>query len=291
MDRLKIIAPSRMHDYFTEGGYFSLGDMVDMLSRAGFAGIDMSLENLSRFGGASNAVLYNVKRQAEEKKITLDTAHLSFFMPDPDGEEFTSRYIPELRREIDACAFLGIKNAVIHPIAYHARHKALEEWIIKNIEFLSPICAYAKERGVRLLIENMAGHSEKFDHLYGSTASEIRLLAKLLDCGNCYDTGHANITGLNQGEEIMALADTLELVHIHDNDGTVDNHRIPRDKGCNVNWCGVAAALRYIGYSGAIDMEIKTSHLPRDVGSRYDVYKLALKRGEQLRNEILQRKQ
>ncbi len=289
MDRLQIIAPSRMHDYFAEGGYFSSGDMVDTLSRIGFEGIDMSLENLSRFDGASRAVLYNIVRKAAEKKITLCATHLSFYMPDPDSEEFDSKYISELKAGIDATAFMGIKHAVIHPVAYHARKKSLEEWILKNVEYLSPLAEYAKARGVRLLVENMSGRSEKFDHLYGSTASEIHLLAKILDCGNCWDTGHANISGLDQSKEILILEDTLELIHIHDNDGVVDDHRIPRDKGCTVDWCGVVEALRKIGYIGAIEMEIKTSHLPRDVGYRTEVYKLALKRGQQIRENILRR--
>ncbi len=289
MDRLKIIAPSRMHDYYAEGGYFSSSDMIDTLSSIGFEGIDMSLENISRFDGAQRAVIYNIVRRAKDKKISLDATHLSFYMPDPDSEEFTQKYIPELKAGIDATAFMGVKNAVIHPVAYHTRQKTLEEWILKNVEFLSPLVQYASERGVKLLIENMSGHREKFDHLYGSTANEIHLLAKILDCGNCWDTGHANITGLNQGEEILVLEDTLELIHVHDNDGVVDDHRIPRDKGCTVNWCGIVAALQMIGYCGAIEMEIRTSHLGRDINYRTDVYKLALKRGRQIRENILRR--
>lgn len=289
MDRLKIIAPSRMHDYYAEGGYFSSSDMIDTLSSIGFEGIDMSLENISRFDGAQRAVIYNIIRRAKDKKISLDATHLSFYMPDPDSEEFTRKYIPELKAGIDATAFMGVKYAVIHPVAYHTRQKTLGEWILKNVEFLSPLVKYASERGVKLLIENMSGHREKFDHLYGSTASEIHLLSKILDCGNCWDTGHANITGLNQGEEILLLEDTLELIHIHDNDGVVDDHRIPRDKGCTVNWCGIVAALKQIGYCGAIEMEIRTSHLGRDINYRTDVYKLALGRGQQIRDNILRR--
>ena len=287
MDRLKIIAPSRMHNYYSEGGYFSSTDMVDTLSRCGFEGIDMSLENIGRFDGATRAVLYNTVRRAKDKKISLDATHLSFYMPEPDSEEFTAKYVPELKEGIDSTAFMGIKYAVIHPVAYYSSRKTLEEWILKNVEFLSPLVLYANERGVRLLVENMSGHREKFDHMYGSTASEIRLLAKVLDCGNCWDTGHANITGLNQGEEILLLEDTLELIHIHDNDGVVDDHKLPRDKGCTVNWCGIVAALGRINYCGAIEMEIRTSHMPRDIIYRSEVYKLAYKRGQQIRENIL----
>ncbi len=290
MDRLKIIAPSRMHDYYAEGGRFSSGEMMDFIGRVGFEGLDISLDGLKSFDGAYKAVLYNLKNKAKEKKISLDATHLPFYMPAPDSEEFATKYIPELRAGIDATAYLGVKLAVIHPVAYYQSKKTLEEWIIKNVEFLSPLVEYAAARGVKLLIENMAGHRERYDHLYGSKASEIYLLAKVLGCGNCWDTGHANITGLNQGEEILTLADTLELLHVHDNDGIHDDHRVPRDKDCTVNWCNIVAALKQIGYIGAIEMEIRTGHLSRDINYRTELCKLALRRGSQIRDNILSRK-
>ena len=290
MERLRIIAPSRMHNYYSEGGYFSYSDMLDTLSRAGFEGIDMSLEGMPNFDGSDRAVLYNVVKRAAEKKIPLCATHLSFYMPAPDSEEFSTKYVRELKNGIDATAFMGIKLAVIHPVAYYSSKKSLEEWIIKNIEFLSPLVAYAKEKGVTLLIENMSGHREKFDHLYGSRASEIYLLAKILDCGNCWDTGHANISGLSQGDEIRTLSDTLGLIHIHDNDGVTDDHRIPRDKGCTVNWCEIVDALRDIQYCGDIEMEIRTSHLKKEMNYRTEIYALANKRGSQIKENILRRK-
>ena len=290
MDRLRIIAPSRMHDYYSEGGRFSSGEMIEFLSGAGFEGIDVSLDSLTRLDGSDKAVLYNLKKKAADKKLSLCATHLPFYMPAPDSEEFNSKYIPEVKAGIDATAYLGVRLAVIHPVAYYESRKTLEEWIIKNVEFLSPLVEYANARGVKLLIENMAGHRERYDHLYGSKASEIYLLAKILGCGNCWDTGHANITGLNQGEEILTLADTLELLHAHDNDGIHDDHRVPRDKYCTVNWCNIVAALKNIEYIGAIEMEIRTGNLSREINYRRDLCKLAYRRGEQIRENILSRK-
>lgn len=290
MDRLKIIAPSRMYDYYSEGGRFSSGEMLDFLGSVGFEGVDISLDSLKGFDGADKAVLYNLKKKACDKKLSLDATHLPFYMPAPDSEEFNTKYIPEVKAGIDATAYLGIKLAVIHPVAYYESRKSLEEWIIKNVEFLSPLVEYANSKGVKLLVENMAGHRERYDHLYGSRASEIYLLAKILGCGNCWDTGHANITGLNQGEEILTLGDTLELLHVHDNDGIHDDHRVPRDKDCTVNWCNIVAALRGIGYIGPIEMEIRTGHLSREINYRAELSKLALRRGAQIRDNILGRK-
>ena len=289
MGNLKIIAPSRMYDYYSEGGRFSSSEMVDFLSRVGFEGIDISLDGMQRFDGVEKAVLYRLKKLAQDKKMPLCATHLPFYMPAPDSEEFYAKYIPAVKAGIDATAYLGIKNAVIHPVAYYESRKTLEEWILKNVEFLAPLVEYATARGVKLLIENMTGHRESFDHMYGSRAAEINLLAKVLDCGTCWDTGHANITGLNQGEEILVLADTLALVHAHDNDGVLDDHRVPRDKDCTVNWCGIVAALQKIGYLGEIEMEIRTGHLSREINYRTELCKLAYKRGSQIRENILRR--
>ena len=290
MDRLIVIAPSRMHDYYLEGGRFSSGEMIDFLSGAGFGGIDVSLDSLKNFDGSYKAVLYNLKKKAQDKKISLCATHLPFYMPAPDSEEFTLKYIPEVKAGIDATAYLGVKLAVIHPVAFYESRKTLEEWIIKNVEFLSPLVEYASARGVKLLVENMAASRERYDHLYGSRASEIYLLAKILGCGNCWDTGHANITGLDQGEEILTLSDTLELLHAHDNDGIHDDHRVPRDKDCTVNWCNIVAALQKIEYIGPIEMEIRTGHLSREINYRTELSRLAVRRGEQIRENILRRK-
>lgn len=281
MDKFSIIAPSRMHNYYSEGGYFSTSEMVRFLSDVGFDGIDMSFEDILRFDDSVRHVLYSVAKNAAIHDIKLSACHLSFYMPNPDSPEFMTKYIDEIKKGIDCASFMGIKLAAIHPVAYHSSKKSFEEWLIKNVEFLSLAVGYANKMGVTLCIENMPSENESgADHLYGSRAEEIALLAKIFDQKTCFDFGHANITGLDIPREIEKLSDTLGLIHVHDNDGKVDNHLIPY--AGKINWRDAMSALKKSGYNGPFDLEIRTSHMSKDRENR-DIYaRLALMKGYML---------
>ena len=281
MDKTKIIAPSRMHDYYSEGGYFSTSEMVKFLSDVGFDGIDMSFENILRFDDSVRHVLYSIAKNAAIHNIELSACHLSFYMPNPDSPEFKTAYVSELKKGIDCASFMGICLAAIHPVAYHSNAHSFEDWLIKNVEFLCPVVEYANKMGVTLCIENMPSENEsKTDHLYGSKAEEISLLAKIFGHKTCFDFGHANITGLDIPLEIAALSDTLGLVHVHDNDGKIDHHLVPFDG--KINWRDAMSALKNSGYNGPFDLEIRTSHMPQNREKR-DIYaRLALMKGRLL---------
>lgn len=281
MDKFGIIAPSRMHNYYSEGGYFSTSEMVKFLSDVGFDGIDMSFEDILRFDDSVRHVLYSIAKNAAIHNIELSACHLSFYMPNPDSDEFKTRYMDEIKKGIDCASFMGIRLAAIHPVAYHSSKKSFEDWLLKNVEFLAPATEYANKMGVTLCIENMPSENEsKEDHLYGSKAEEISLLAKIFEQKTCFDFGHANITGLDIPCEIAKLSDTLGLIHVHDNDGRVDNHLIPY--AGKINWRNAMGALKNSGYNGPFDLEIRTSHMPRDRENR-DIYaRLALMKGYML---------
>lgn len=281
MDRPKIIAPSRMHDYYIEGGYFSMREMVEFLAHVGFDGIDMSFENISRFDDSVRHVLYSTAKYAAMNDIELSACHLSFYMPDPDSTDFKTRYAEEIRCGIDCAEFMGIKLAAIHPVAYHSSSRSFEDWIIKNVEFLGSAREYASSKGVMLCVENMPSASESAnDHLFGSLPSEIAALARILDIKVCFDFGHANVTGIDIPKGIDEVRDVLGLVHIHDNCKRADSHLIPFNG--DIDWRACMQALKNSGYSGPLDLEIKTSHMPKNREKR-DIYaRLALMKGYML---------
>ena len=268
MKKFGISAPSRIYDSYP-GGHFSMSEMVDYMSAVGFDGIDMSFENIGRFDDAVNSVLYSAASRAEKRGLTLSSCHLPFYMPDPDGQQLMTSFLSELKKGIDAAALMNIGYAVTHPVAYHSQRRTYEEWLEKNKEFLSPVIEYARKKGVKICIENMASANEsEKDHLYGCTAEEILILAKMFDCGVCWDFGHANLSGLSQSGEIEKLGGKLCVVHIHDNDGKKDTHFLPFSG--NIDWTDAMMGLKNIGYCGFFDMEVKSSELPADREIRTD---------------------
>jgi sugar phosphate isomerase/epimerase len=57
----------------------------------------------------------------------------------------------------------------------------------------------------------------------------------------CFDTGHAHLTA-NVTDALTQTADVISYLHIHDNDTTLDDHRMPSDG--TINWPAFASALR-----------------------------------------------
>ena len=268
MQKVVLCAPSRI--YFDHpGGRFSYTSMVDYFGRVGFSAIDMSFEHIKALDSGTRAVLYAAARRAKEKKIGLPVCHLSFYMPDPFDPEKMAEYQKELFAGIDAADLMGISRAVVHPIAIYQKEIRYGDWVRANIAFLTPVVEYAREKGIRILIENMKSDREAPDnHLYGSCALNISSLAEKLGAGVCWDVGHANISGFKQSEQLEILKGKLEVLHVHDNDGLCDSHLPPFDG--NVDWEDVAFGLRCCAFSGILDIEVTAWALDGDARVRED---------------------
>jgi sugar phosphate isomerase/epimerase len=110
----------------------------------------------------------------------------------------------------------------------------------RSLDELEPFC---RERNVRIAIEN------------GSFEAIRRLLS---ECdpqyvGLCYDSGHGNTApdGLNHLE---SLKGRLISVHLHDNDGTGDQHRLLFSG--TVDWNRLARIMAKSAYAKGVSMEV-----------------------------------
>ena len=276
MRKAIICAPSRV--YFEHPrGKFSHSAMVDYFDKIGIGAIDMSFESLDYSDSSLRSVLYAAARRAKEKNISMPLCHLSFYMPDPKNGELMAEFQKELMRGIDMAALMGISRAVTHPIALYSKDVSYGDWVRANMAFLTPVVEYARDKGVRILIENMPSDKEAPDnHLYGSCALNISSLADKLSCGVCWDTGHANISGFKQSEQLKTIGDRLEALHIHDNDGIKDSHRLPFDG--EVDWDDVAEGLRCCDKPIIVSVEVTAWALPGDEKTRENFGQLILSR-------------
>ncbi len=282
MRKITLCAPSRVY-YEHPRGKFSHSAMVDYFDKIGIRAIDMSFESLDFSDSSIRSVLYAAARRAKEKSISLPLCHLSFYMPDPKNSALMSEFQNELMRGIDMAALMGIERAVTHPIALYSKEVSYGDWVRANIAFLSPVVEYAREKGVRILIENMPSEKEAPDnHLYGSCALNVSSLADKLSCGVCWDTGHANISGYKQSEQLATIGERLEALHIHDNDGLRDAHLLPFDG--KVDWEDVATGLRCCNKPLIVDVEVTAWALDGDSKTREDFGQLILNRARRFMN-------
>ena len=277
-ENLRVTIPTRYYAYTADGRRFSLTAAADFLACAGFDGVDLSLDELEPDGDdILRSVLYSFGNRAAAKGLTIPMCHLPFYMPSPDDEVAMARFAREISAGVRMAAMLKIPDAVIHPIVRHESRRYREQWLAENISFLAPIRELAGKLGVTLCIENMTGKpyaAHPSEAVYGSTARDVLELAERLDAVVCWDFGHANLTGLCQSAELEKLRGRVRCVHIHDNDGVKDTHRIPFDPsatapiGGSIDWEDAAEGLRLCEFMSTsnrcLNLELKSSDLPAD---------------------------
>jgi sugar phosphate isomerase/epimerase len=69
----------------------------------------------------------------------------------------------------------------------------------------------------------------------------------------CFDSGHANLSGHNF-EHLNKLKDRLIVVHLHDNDGITDQHKIPFTG--TVDWKNLAKVIESSSYDQCVNLEV-----------------------------------
>jgi sugar phosphate isomerase/epimerase len=104
--------------------------------------------------------------------------------------------------------------------------------------------------GVRLAVENLTGPAYVpafYDALFQRLGPD--------ELGFCYDSGHALVSG--QADLVVRYAGRLLATHLHDNDGTADQHRLAGEG--RADWPMVLGAMKRAGYAGTVNLEV---HLP-----------------------------
>ncbi|MFW5798075.1 MAG: sugar phosphate isomerase/epimerase family protein [Planctomycetota bacterium] len=186
-----------------------------------------------------------IARWLEETGLTLVDLHGSSGVE----KRWTSRHawqrlagVELVRNRIEMTARLGGHAVVMH--ASPEPDPADGEPVIpqplrRSLDELQPV---AEKAGVRLAIEN----------------GDVHLISALLAeyppsyLGLCYDAGHGTMAG-DGLDHLERLADRLIVVHLHDNDGTSDQHNNPfTGRG---DWDRLAGILARSPYRGPVTLE------------------------------------
>ena len=152
---------------------------------------------------------------------------------------------------------LGGPLVVVHPAKWNENRLEMsrpeveassrERWP-HLADFLSRLAETGERLGVTYLIENQPLNCP-LGHDAAALAAAVRSIGSPA-IAMCLDSGHAHITG-DAAEAVRACADVIGYLHIHDNDGRLDDHRMPGDG--TLDWGAFAAALRETGL-GAVRM-------------------------------------
>ena len=141
-----------------------------------------------------------------------------------------------VRNRIEMTARLGGQTVVMHA------HPNLLDPLRRSLDELQPV---ARQYGVRIAIENEVRFSAP-RQLLSEYPPEF--------LGLCYDSGHGNIADRRGLDELATLIDRLIALHLHDNDGTADQHKLPFTG--TVDWPRLAQLIARSSYRQCVSLEV-----------------------------------
>ncbi len=183
------------------------------------------------------ATMTAIARQLQAAGLAC-TLHAPFSGLDPAAEDQDVRHRTRelLIRAFDCIAIFQPRVIVVHPHLVDD-DIGLDERLAVGHRFWPPFVERAAGFGVPVMFENTyersaAGHRALLEQLASPYARF------------CFDTGHVlAFAGNTWPEWIEPLADRLGHLHLHDNDGTADQHRAP---GCGCfDFAGLFRFLRH----------------------------------------------
>ncbi len=257
-----------------------------LLKRSGFSCADYSLNayltNTSLYQNEKNNFFNQTdaelekyfkehKCAAKENSIVINQLHMPYPMYVPGGDDSLNDYLWKTvaPKSMRICAFLNCPYIVVH--GFKLQHfLGSEELEWKETEkFLDSLAPVAKELGIIMCVENL--YTGIGGHMVEGPCCNVKKAVERIDrfnekyhaevLGFCFDTGHANLAGLDFEDFITRLDFRLKVLHIHDNDGIADLHQIPftftktRENKVSTDWDGFVRGLRNIDFDKVLSFE------------------------------------
>lgn len=298
------------------------GDVIDtvgidigyeMFAKAGFEAIDWNLDHAwsntdVRHGKFSGCIFeqpletviehYSYELDIIRKNgLEISQAHAPFPAYVKDYPESLDYAISVYKRNIEYCDYIGCKNLVIHGISYSLDDDVnTPETIEKlNKKLYTSLIPVLQKTNVRVCLENLfTGHNGVS---YQGHCSDAVKGAKFIDklnkaagkeaFGLCLDTGHANLLRHDLEIMISTYGKRIKCLHIHDNNGSSDQHRAPMTG--SIDWNRFCSALKSAGYEHDLSFE---TFAQTNLVAKYDIdmilpwLELIYKTGESFRKKI-----
>lgn len=258
----------------------------NMLKQLGFSCADFSLNGyllntslyqfeLNQFFNMSVAELERFfephKQGAKNADIFINQMHMPYPIYVPRADQELNDYLWNVvaPKSMKICAYFECPYIVVHgfKLVYHLGSEEAEwQQTEKFLDFLAPM---AKEMGITICIENL--YNGIGSHMVEGPCCDAKKAVERIDrmndkygaevLGFCFDTGHANLVGIDFEDFITTLGHRLKVLHIHDNDGVGDLHQIPftftktRENTTSTDWDGFLRGLKRIKFDRVLSFE------------------------------------
>jgi len=229
---------------------FSPEDALRHIASLGWGFVDFSAEHLGllwREGSAAH--MREVRALMNELDVEPYQTHGPMQSePMLAGGAALEKWLELVRGWLEAAGELGVKHFVLHTADDPGMSR--DDVFRANAEGFRRLAADAERTNVKVAVENTCNR-------FGSTPAE---LLELIDAVGspmlciCLDSSHANVQGLDIAETVKGCGSALACLHLSDNDGSGDQHRLPFDG--TVDWYALARALREADYPGTLNFEL-----------------------------------
>ena len=246
-----------------EGNHYPPIESISRCAKAGYRVMEMdwgvySLHD-SPFGHDGwQAMVRQVVEVSKALGIECSTAHAHFFNPSglSDADKIHLEHL--IHETIVASGMIGASIVVMHPLtACEDGWYSHKDSLRFNTDYFARYGALASTYGMKLAIENMI-ESPHYRRYCSSTEELLELIDTLNDdktFGICWDTGHANLSKVDQCAALSTIGpERLIALHIADNRGQFDDHLAPY--WGTIEWEPIMAMLKTMGYRGDFTLEI-----------------------------------
>lgn len=217
----------------------------------------------------------NLKKKADDLGIEIGQTHgrIEGFRNHKKEDE---ALIKNAELDCKAASILGAPVCVMHNVTtiFMGADTRPELMHQLNFEMYSKILPFAKKYRIKIATETFGdatglgccdffGNIEEFIKAYEC----LHAVEGFADCLTvCVDTGHTNKAVRYQNPEpadvIRRLGKRTTVLHLNDNDGFTDQHKIPMTG--SICWQDVFDALDEVDYQGNYNMELNLSWFGND---------------------------
>ncbi len=214
----------------------SIYETIDAIKEAGFENVFIQWYN-EDFEISQQDQLNYIRKQ----NLNVIFAHLGYqginnlWEANELGESLVERYISDIR----VCKENGIPMVVMH-LTSKSTAPQYSEVGLKRIR---KIVDYARDVGIQVAFENtkIKGY---LDYVLSNIIDE--------HVGLCLDSGHLH-AHFDDELDFELFKNRIFAVHLHDNDGTADQHLMPFEG--TIDWNQLISSLKQSNYTGPITLE------------------------------------
>lgn len=274
--------------------------MLEVVRKMGADAIDFSTDG-SRWDYRNPQSIYSksdeemiayfseIRRRADELGLEIGQTHgrLPGFKNIPEEDD---ALIENARRDCLAASVLGAPVVIIHSVTTMYLGADADPRLMHDLNdrMFRRILPFAKEYGVKIAMETFGdapglGCCDFFGQADELIASFERLAAEGDNASYlcyCMDTGHTNkAVRFNQptpGDLIRRFGHNLAALHLHDNNGLTDQHKLPMTG--TIDWNDVFDALDEVGYQGNYNLELLLTHFGKGFEEQTAAFGIALMR-------------